>query len=168
MQATGRRAHGFIIESADSELIPTLIKCNSMPDNRDEIPTAVAAVHHRHLEVIADKISPIDPNYKILLLLGRDIIRVHKVHKQLNGPHDTPYAQKLELSWVIVGDVCLGKCHKPSPVNFMRTHILKNGRPSYFSPCNNHNVLKEMFNEKKQIQKPSCDGLSSKPIKLQT
>lgn len=159
VEATGRRAHGFIIESADGEIsfpLPTLIECNSMPDNRDEIPTAVAALHYSHLKVIADKIPPIDPNAEILLLLGRDIIRAHKVRRQLNGPHDAPYAQKLDLGWVIVGNVCLGKCHKPSLVNCMRTHILENGRPSCFSPCNNHIVLKEMFNEKTQFQKPSA------------
>ncbi|KAL1267084.1 hypothetical protein QQF64_002759 [Cirrhinus molitorella] len=158
VEASGRRAHGFIIESADGEIsfpLPTLIECNSMPDNRDEIPTAVAALHHSHLKAIADKIPPIDPNAEILLLLGRDIIRAHKVRRQLNGPHDAPYAQKLDLGWVIVGNVCLGKCHKPSTVNCMRTHILENGRPSYFSPCNNHIVLKEMFNEKTQFRKPS-------------
>lgn len=162
VEATGRRAHGFIIESADDEVsfpLPTLIECNSMPDNRNEIPTAVAALHHSHLKIIADKIPPIDPNAGMLLLLGRDIIRAHKVRRQLNGPHDAPYAQKLDLGWVIVGIVCLGKCHKPSPVNCMRTHILENGRPSYFSPCDNHIVLKEMFNEKTQFQKPL--GLSS-------
>ncbi|XP_067282638.1 uncharacterized protein [Pseudorasbora parva] len=158
VQATGRRAHGFIIESADGEInfpLPTLIECNSMPDNRDEIPSAVAALHHSHLKVIVDKIPPIDPNAEILLLLGRDIIRAHKVRKQLNGPHDAPYAQKLDLGWVIVGNVCLGKCHKPSSVDCMRTHILENGRPSYFRPCNNHIVLKESFGEKIQFQKSS-------------
>jgi len=95
VQATGRRAHGLIVESADGEIhfpLPTLIECNSMPDNRDEIPTTVAALHHRHLKVIADKIPPIDPSAKILLLLRRDIIRAHKVRQQLLGPHDAPYA----------------------------------------------------------------------------
>lgn len=47
-----------------------------------------------------------------MLLLSRDIIRVHKVWK-LNGPHDVPYAQKLDLGWVIVGDVCLGEYGSP-------------------------------------------------------
>ncbi len=42
-----------------------------------------------------------------MILLGRDIIRVHTVHNQVNGPHDTPYAHKLDLGWVTVGNVCL-------------------------------------------------------------
>lgn len=82
VQATGRRAQGFIIESADGEInfpLPTLIECNSMPDNRDQIPTPVAALHHSHLNEIAEKIPPIDPNAEILLLLGRDIIRSHSL-----------------------------------------------------------------------------------------
>lgn len=36
-----------------------------------------------------------DMNAEILILLGRDILRVHKVPKQCNGPDDAPYAQKL-------------------------------------------------------------------------
>lgn len=38
---------------------------------------------------------------------------MHKVCKTLNGPHDLPFAQKLDLGWVIVDNVCLGNVHKP-------------------------------------------------------
>lgn len=78
----GRRAVGFVVESADGELhlpLPTLIECNLIPNNRDEIPTPEAARNHIHLKPIADKIPPLDVSAEILLLLGRDIIRVHKM-----------------------------------------------------------------------------------------
>ncbi|KAK3507778.1 hypothetical protein QTP70_000334 [Hemibagrus guttatus] len=48
---------------------------------------------------------------QILLLLGRDILQVHKVREQRNGPNNAPYAQRLDLGWVVVGDVCLGSVH---------------------------------------------------------
>lgn len=44
---------------------------------------------------VADKIPGFDPGAAILLLLGRDILRVHKVREQYNGPHNAPYAQHL-------------------------------------------------------------------------
>ncbi|MEE6525740.1 hypothetical protein FKM82_025948 [Ascaphus truei] len=46
---------------------------------------------------IANHIRPIEQGAKLLLLLGRDIMRVHKVRKQHNGPHNAPYAQRLDL-----------------------------------------------------------------------
>lgn len=82
MDAAGRRARGFIVESADEEVclsLPTLTECDLIPNNRDEIPTPEAACKHTHLRPIADKIPPLDHDAKILLLLARDIICVHKV-----------------------------------------------------------------------------------------
>lgn len=96
--------------------------------------------HQRlHLKPIADKIPPLDLSAEILLLLGRDIIRVHKVR---NGRHNAPYAQQLDLGWVIVGDVCLGGAHRPT-VNTLKTHVLENGRPSYLGPCESKIFIKE-------------------------
>lgn len=49
-----------IVESLSGNIsIPlrTLIKCNHMPDNRDEIPTPEAATNHYHMRVIAAEFS---------------------------------------------------------------------------------------------------------------
>ncbi len=75
-----------------------------------------------------------DDNAQILMLLGRDALRVHKVRRQINGPHNAPFAIKRDLGWLIVGDVCLGNSHKPTVLSY-KTHVLDNGRTSYFSPC---------------------------------
>ncbi|XP_058881751.1 uncharacterized protein LOC131737334 [Acipenser ruthenus] len=154
-ETSGRRATGFLAESLDggtSVLLPTLIECNHMPDDRSEIPTPEAAKHHSHMKSIAHLIPALDPNAQILLLLGRDILQVHKVREQRNGPHNAPYAQRLDLGWVVVGDVCLGTAHKLGTVKTYRTNVLDNGRPSHFSPCPNHLYLKEKFAAKNSYQ----------------
>lgn len=81
-----------------------------------------------------------------MLLLGRDIISVHKVRRQVNGPRDAPYAQKLDLGWVIVGNVCLGGVHKPTIVNAFYTSTTEQKRPSIFEPCPNVFHVKERYN----------------------
>ena len=148
-QMAGRRACGFMVESVDEKIslpLPTLLECNQVPNNRSEIPTSNAALHHSHLKRIAGEIPPLDSEANILLLLGRDVLRVHKVREQINGPHDAPFAQRLDLGWVIVGDVCLGGAHRRSQVNTFKTSILENGRPTYLVPCTSKVQVKENFN----------------------
>lgn len=129
-EATGRRAHGFTIESVDGQItkpLPILIECNDSPFNRTEIHTLEAALHHQHLKAIAPEIPAVDADADVLLLLGRNSLQVHKVREQFNGPHNAPYVQRLDLGWVIIGDVCLGTTHKPANVNVLKTHVLENG-----------------------------------------
>lgn len=145
---SGRRAHGFVVESVNEKLslpLPTLLECNDIPNNRSEIPTPQAACHHSHLQRIADKIPPLAPDAHILLLLGRDMLRVHKVREQINGPGNSPFAQRLDLGWVVVGDVCLGGAHRLPQVNSYKTFILDNGRSSHLQPCNSQISVKETF-----------------------
>lgn len=67
------------------------------------------------------------------------------MRKQINGPGNTPFAQKVDLGWVLVGDVCLGNVHKPA-VSTFKTNILEDGRPTLFRPCISHVHLKEKVN----------------------
>lgn len=111
IDTSGRGGTNFILESVNGKLhlpLPPLNECD-MPDDRAEIPSPEIALHHPHLKPVADKIQPIDDNALILLLIGRDMVRVHKVCEQINGPRDAPYTQWLDLGWVIVGDVA-DKC----------------------------------------------------------
>ncbi|KAL0162344.1 hypothetical protein M9458_041740, partial [Cirrhinus mrigala] len=149
-ETAGRRASGYTVESVDNKIsihLPTLLECNQIPNVRTEIPTPEAAFHHVHLKRIADKIPPLDPDAKILLLLGRDILQVHKVREQISGPGDAPFAQRLDLGWVVVGDVCLGGAHRTQEVRSYKTAILENGRASHFQPCNNQIRVKEVFGQ---------------------
>ncbi|XP_062912771.1 uncharacterized protein LOC134350893 [Mobula hypostoma] len=93
VETAGRRVHGFQVESMDGQVIlslPTLIECSAILNNHSEIPTPEAALHHAHLKPLAQKIPELDPQAPVMILLGRDIIRIHKVRKQINGPHDSP------------------------------------------------------------------------------
>ncbi|KAK3086675.1 hypothetical protein FSP39_021786 [Pinctada imbricata] len=145
-QQAGRRAHGLIVSSYDGNCnlrLPTVIECEQIPDDREEIPTPDAARAHYHLMDIEDKIPPIDPRADILLLIGRDLLRAHHVLDQRLGSETTPYAQQLPLGWVIVGEACFGASHSQEHVSSYKTFILGNGRPSCIQPCENEFNIKE-------------------------
>ncbi|KAE8623342.1 hypothetical protein XENTR_v10005572 [Xenopus tropicalis] len=100
IETAGRKASGYQVESIDGQIclpLPPITECSRIPDNRTEIPTPDAALH---LKCIMHLIPELDPKAQIMLLLGRDILWVHKARDQINGPHNAPYAQKLDLGWV--------------------------------------------------------------------
>ena len=139
-QTQGRRAHGLVIESLNGQAkqrLPIITECNEIPDSREEIPTSELARHHSHLEQIAEEIPEVDPSADILILIGRDVPSLLKVHESRNGPRDAPWAQKLELGWVVLGNACLDGAHVPGGISTYRTQILHNGRPSFLEPCPN-------------------------------
>ncbi|RXN14933.1 hypothetical protein ROHU_008863 [Labeo rohita] len=144
-ESAGRRASGYEVESLHGTVripLPSRIECNDIPDNRDEIPTPDVARSHTHLKSVAHLIPEQDPQAPIMLLLGRDVIRVHKVRKQVNGPHNLPYAQK-----VIVGNVCLRNVHKPLTIRTFHTNTIEPKRPALFDPCPNVFHVKETYKD---------------------
>lgn len=66
---------------------------------------------------------------------------------QINGPHNAPFSQKLDLGWVVVGHVCLRGAHRLSLVATYKTSILESGCPSYLSPCISQVKVKERFSD---------------------
>lgn len=145
IETSGKKAEGLQMESLDGKVLislPPLTECPDIPNNRSEIPTPSAVKHQPHLRHIAQQIPELDPRAEILILLGRDVLQVHKVRQQVNGPHNSPFAQRLDLGWVVIGEVCLGSVHKPT-VNAYKTHVLHNGRPSIFEPCPSFMHIKE-------------------------
>ncbi|XP_037617247.1 uncharacterized protein LOC119483203 [Sebastes umbrosus] len=144
VETSGKKAEGFQVESMDGKVLislPPLIECLEIPINRSEIPTPSAVLHQPHLHHIAKHIPELDPEAEILLLLGRDVLRAHKVRQQVNGPHNAPFAQRMDLGWVL-GEVCLGNVHKPT-VNTFKTNVLDSGRHSMFQPCTSFMHVKE-------------------------
>ncbi|XP_038062985.1 uncharacterized protein LOC119733659 [Patiria miniata] len=166
-EMTGRKADGFQIEAVNGGVslpLPPLIECNEILNNRAEIPTPDVALHHAHLKSVAPYIPKLDPNAEILLLLGRDILRVHKVREQINGPHNAPFAQRLDIGWVLIGEVCLGDAYVPT-VNSFKTHVLESGRPSFLAPCKNHICLREKATHSGEQQDASSRTLISNPVR---
>ena len=162
-ETVGRRASGYEIESLDGTVripLPSLIECNDIPNNRDEIPTPDVARSHPHLKSVAHLIPEQDPQAPIMLLLGRDIIRVHKVRKQVNGSHNLPYAQKLDLGWLVVGNVCLGNVHKPLTIKTFHTNIIESKRPTLFQPCPNVFHVKEKYGDIQLTKDSPTDSLN--------
>ncbi|KAI2644797.1 Paraneoplastic antigen-like protein 5 [Labeo rohita] len=146
IETSGKKAEGFQIESLDGKVLislPPLIECHEIMNNRSEIPTPSAVLYQPHLRHIAKHIPELEPEAEILLLLGRDVIRAHKVRQQVNGPNNAPFAQRLDLGWVVIGEVCLGNVHRPT-VNTFKTNVLESGRYSIFQPCTSFMQVKEM------------------------
>ncbi|KAM3938230.1 uncharacterized protein RB166_011994 [Leptodactylus fuscus] len=142
IETSGRRAQVFIASPINGGVeipLPTLIECDQIPNQRDEIPTPEAAFHQPHLRHLVNVIPPMDTDAEILLLLGRDNLRIHKVRQQCNGPDYAPYAQRLDLGWVIIGNVCLDR----TCVDSFKTYVRRDGRTTFCKPCPRHYDVKE-------------------------
>ena len=111
----GRLASGFVVEPLDGNSqfqLHTLVECNDGPSSRDEIPTPKVAACYPDLQAITNQIPSLS-QADILLLIGRDLPEAQHVLDQRIGPMNTPFAQRLHLSWIVVGEACLGKVHIP-------------------------------------------------------
>ena len=107
---TGRSTNLLSVKSSDGSVaikLPLVRECRDIPDNYAEIPVPDIAQAYAHLTPIASQIDPVDPGVPIALLIGRDVLQVHKVREQIDGPANTPFAQRLDLGWVIIGESCL-------------------------------------------------------------
>ena len=156
-QTEGRRAKGLVIESLNGHVqhqLPTTTECDDIPDSKEEIPTPDVARAHPHLHQIADQISEVQTNVDILLLIGRDAPPLHKVRELRNGRGNSPWAQRLDLGWVILGNACLDGVHKPNHSTF-KTHILQDGQPSIFEPCSNLLHIEEPTSANNHTRKES-------------
>ncbi|XP_021355873.1 uncharacterized protein LOC110451959 [Mizuhopecten yessoensis] len=163
VKTTGRRVKGLAATSMDGETtyeLPTLIECSEIPANPSEIPIPETAAMHPHLKDISDQIPPLDTTSGIHLLLGRDAVDIHHVLDQRIGPKGSPFAQKIGLGWVIIGEVCLNKVHTPNlALNVNKTYTVK-GHDSIFEPCQYNLSLREddvkdkLFERTKEDDKP--------------
>ena len=107
---TGRSTSLLSVNSCDAKVsikLPLVRECEHIPDNYSEIPVPEIAQAYAHLTPIINQIDPVEPSVPIALLIGRDVLQVHKVREQIEGPANTPFAQRLDLGWVIIGESCL-------------------------------------------------------------
>ena len=156
----GRRVTGVVLKSlkgTESEL-PTLVECNNIPRDKQEIPTPEMARRFPHLSDIANEVPQLDGNAEIHLLIGRDAPELLKVREFRNGPKGAPWAQKKSLAWTIIGQMCLDLVGGPVHVRACRTSLLAAGpgeksteTNNYeFLPCPNQFTVKESFLEQKR------------------
>lgn len=95
--------------------VPSLIECPDLPNNKHEICTPDQAWRFPHLRDLA--IFDVDQNVEILLLIGRDVIDAHHVIEQVTDSPGAPFAQRLDLGWVVVGKLCLDSVHSQRVVD---------------------------------------------------
>ncbi len=143
-QIEGRSSHDIVVESLDGKvnLLSSVFECAAIPDSKEEIPTPEVAKAHPHLREISREIPELREDVDVLLLVGRNAPPLQKIHESRNGPRNAPWAQRLDLGWVIIGNACLDGVHKPT-LSCYRTTVLDTGRPTTFSPCPNRLFLKE-------------------------
>ncbi|KAI4879018.1 hypothetical protein NFI96_009717, partial [Prochilodus magdalenae] len=72
--------------------------------------------------------------------------------------------QRLDLGWVIIGDVCLGSPHRPVDVTSFHTSVLENGRTTFLTPFPNHMYIKEQFGTQNQSDSSNFSPLPVTPI----
>ena len=145
-QQSGREVSGLVVESVDGSYkvqLPPVTECEHLPNTRNEIPTPDVARSYVHMQDIADKIPPLDDQAQVLLLIGRDLLPAHHVLEQRLGPERSPYAQRLRLGWVVIGEVCHKTFHQTDPICVRKTFIHTDGRPSHLEPCLNHFLLRK-------------------------
>ena len=143
----GRRVPGIAVRSPSGSefLLPTLTKCDTIPQDKSEIPTPDMAKSFPQLIDIAHEIHSPDESAKNQLLIGRDPPELLKVREFRNGPRGAPWAQRLALGWTISGQMCLdfpsGPAHVLTRLTSLSTATEKNretGDESYeLVPCPN-------------------------------
>ena len=121
----GWRVGKIVIQSLDGVQaeLPTLVECDSVPQDKREILTPEMARRFNHLREIAEEIPPLDQNAGIHILIGCDAPELLKVRAFKNGATGTPWAHRLDLGWTITGQMCLNLAGGPAHVIAHRTAV---------------------------------------------
>ena len=129
----GRRVAGVTVRSLNGTefALPTLTECDTIPQDKCEIPTPNMARRFSLLVGIANEIPPLDEAAKIHLLIGRDAPELLKVREFKNGPRGAPWAQRLALGWTVSGQMCLDLASGPTHVRTRLTHSFTGTRKEH-------------------------------------
>ena len=161
-----RRVTGLIVRSIHGRMskLPTLIECDDIPKDKEEIPTPEIAWQYPHLSDIADEIPPLDDQAQVQLLIGRDAPELLKVRAFKNGPKGAPWAQKLVLGWTISGQACLDLTDRPIHVQARRTCVVSGAHKGMNTEegfeivqCPNKLELRESFEGYNKDTSPNRD-----------
>ena len=85
--------------------LPTAYTREDLPADDDDIPTRRAANQWDHLAHIVKHI-PERQKVEIGLLIGRNVPQAMKTREVVNGKDNEPWAQRYDLGWTIIGNVC--------------------------------------------------------------
>ncbi|XP_033103148.1 uncharacterized protein LOC117105953 [Anneissia japonica] len=86
--------------------IPVAFTREEIPALESQIPTPATASIWKHLESIAEKISPFQSGAPVAILLGNDVPKAIRPLSIVAGDDNQPYAQESILGWGIIGTVC--------------------------------------------------------------
>ena len=161
----GRRVTGLIVRSVHGRTskLPTLIECDDVPQDKEEIPTPEIAMQYHHLSDIADENPHLDDQVQVQLLIGRDAPELLKVRAFKSGPKGAPWAQKLVLGWTISGqilDFTDGPIHVRARRTFVVTyaHLKMNTEEGFeIVQCPNKLVLRESIEGYNKDTSPNGD-----------
>ncbi len=132
--------------------LPPLYELDDILKMRNGIPTPEVAKFHPHLGMVVSEIPQIDSEVEIPLLIGRDLVEAHHVHEQFIGPRHAPFAQKLSLGWMMIGETCLGGAHRPDASNIVVNNTRVNHRLSILVPCpNTYDVSSSEFKKVRDV-----------------
>ena len=120
-----RRVPGITVRSLSGPEfpLPTLTECDTIPQDKSEIPTPDMVRSFSHLIDIAAEIPSLDESAKVQLLIGRDAPELWKVREFMNGPRGVPWALRLALEWTISRQMCLDFPNQPAYVLSLLTSL---------------------------------------------
>ena len=134
-----------------SHEMENVFECEDIPWHPEEIPTPDVANAYAHLRRIAKHIPPYRRDVSMVILIGRDQLPLHHVLEQVVGDDHEPFAQKLRLGWTVIGEVRLGKMHKPNSITVRKIGLLPCGRATPFTPCDASIALVPATDTKKEF-----------------
>lgn len=94
-----RRAPDIVVESLGGDLqlhLPTLRKCNDIPDNWEEIPIPGVAKHYSHIYDITGHVVSLDSGAHIPLLAEKDFVEAYHILNLRIGSKNSSFCTKTQ------------------------------------------------------------------------
>ena len=140
-----------------SILLPTAYTRDDLPADDSDIPTRRAASQWDHLKHIANRI-PEQRKVEIGLLIGRNVPQAMKTREVVNGKDDEPWAERYDLGWTIIGNVCKDPEENDSDEAFKVNRIVirdSTTTKEVYTPSDVQRMMELDYSERKTDQKDS-------------
>ena len=113
------KVKGLQVRGLDSEVqisLPDTFTRDTIPVNRDHIPTPAMAEKWDHLQEIMDHLPPLHEDADICILIGYDCPKALAPREVISSVDEEPFAIKTDLGWSIVGIVNPGNVERDDPI----------------------------------------------------